>query len=93
MSRKTDPRRGGLLRLVAVGLTIAAVARELRRPPEQRTWQGRVAGVPYDFRPPTLERLKRSFWNPADPRVFTEPVFGVGWAVNLGRLARQLTER
>jgi len=26
-----------------------------------------------------------AYWNPADPRLFTDRVFGVGWAINLFR--------
>ena len=69
------------------GLTLAAVVRELRLPASSRTWQGRIAGFPYDFRPPTLERVRRRWWNPEDPRLLTERAFGLGWAVNLARLA------
>ena len=88
--RRKRRRAGGLLRRIGWILALAAVARELRRPPDQRTWHGRVAGVPYEFRPPTVERLKRSWWNAADERILTEPVFGVGWGINLLRLARDL---
>jgi hypothetical protein len=64
-----------------------AVATELRKPREERTWQGRLAGVvPYDFRPPTLAKIRQRWWNPEDERVFTEHVFGVGWSVNLARV-------
>src|SRR5690606_32332715 len=75
---------------VAGALLAAAVARELRTPADQRTWHGQVAGVPYDFRPPTVEKVRRAFWNPDDPRLFTPHVFGMGWAVNLARLAEML---
>ena len=87
---KRGRRRRGFLRMVAWGLAIAAVARELRTPPERRTWHGRVAGVPYEFRLPTLERVKRFWWNPTEERIVTEPVFGIGWAINLHRLVREL---
>jgi len=81
---------GGLLTLGAIALVGAAVIQELIRPPEERTWHGRLAGkVPYDFRPPTLERLKSNMWNPEDSRVLTDKTFGVGWDVNLGAVARK----
>jgi Family of unknown function (DUF5808) len=74
---------------VGVGLVAAAVGTELRKPRRRRTWHGRVAGVvPYDFRRPTLSRVKARWWNPGDRRVLTPRVFGVGWAVNVGRLVR-----
>jgi hypothetical protein len=72
-----------------LALAAAAVVSELRKPAPQRTWNGRVLGlVPYDFRPPTLERVRDAWWAPGDPRIFTDRAFGVGWAVNLGRLVR-----
>jgi len=75
--------------LLGVGLVGAAVLSELRRPREQRTWHGRVIGVvPYDLRPPTVDRLRRSVWDPENPRVFTARTFGVGWNVNVASLAR-----
>jgi hypothetical protein len=84
-------KKGGFLRLVGWALLAAAVAKELRKPEDQREWHGRVGGVvPYDFRAPTLERIRRSWWNPSDERILTEPVFGIGWAINLARAAREL---
>lgn len=79
--------RWGLL--VGLALVGAAVATELQKPREERTWQGRIAGlVPYDLRPPTYERFRRAWWSPSDGRVITEMPFGVGWTLNFGRLAR-----
>src|ERR1700704_2142093 len=81
-----------LIRLTAVGLVVAAVATELSKPEAERTWHGRVGGlVPYDFRPPTWERIRSAYWNPASDRLFSDRVFGVGWAVNLHR-AKTLLE-
>ena len=66
----------------------AAVATELQKPPDERTWNGEILGlIPYDFRPPTIERLRSRWWNPADPRLFTPRAFGVGWDVNFARVA------
>jgi hypothetical protein len=86
-------RRGRrVLRLAVVALVVAAVATELSKPEEERTWHGRVGGmVPYDFRPPTLERIRIAYWNPDSNRLFSDRVFGVGWAVNLHR-AKELLE-
>jgi hypothetical protein len=81
-----------LIRITAVGLVVAAFATELAKPEAERTWHGRVIGlVPYDFRPPTLERIRDAYWNPASDRLFSDRVFGVGWAVNLHR-AKTLLE-
>lgn len=82
-------RLGGLFKWLSLGLTAAALVKELRTPTERRTWHGQVAGfVPYDFRVPSLKRVEQSYWNPDDSRLLTPTVFGVGWALNLGRLAR-----
>jgi hypothetical protein len=83
----------GLIRtLIWVGFA-AAIYQELRKPPEARTWNGKVAGiVPYDFRIPTLDRLRAAYWDPDNDRVFSENVFGVGWAVNIPVAARKFSE-
>jgi hypothetical protein len=83
-------RRGELLRLLAVGLTIAAVVKELRLPKDQRTWHGRVWVVPYDFRLPTPTRVRLAWWAPDDDRIVGPRAFGVGWAINLPGLAAAL---
>jgi len=71
-------------RLAVVGLVVAAVATELAKPEAERTWNGRVFGlVPYDFRPPTWERIRTAYWNPQSEQLFSDRGFGVGWAVNL----------
>ena len=73
-----------LARFIAFGLVAAAIATELSKPQEERTWNGRVLGfVPYDFRPPTWERIRDAYWNPQSDQLFSDRVFGVGWAVNL----------
>ena len=75
-----------LLKIAGFGVFVAAIAQEMAKPESERTWQGKVGGVvPYDFRPPTWERLLEAYWNPGDPRLFTDRVFGVGWAINLFR--------
>jgi hypothetical protein len=73
--------------LAIVTLAVAAVVKELRKPPAERTWHGKVAGVvPYDFRRPTVARLRERCWNPHDRRFLTPQVFGIGWTFNLARL-------
>ena len=72
---------------------IAAIYQELRKPPEERTWHGKVMGsIPYDFRVPTLQRLREAYWDPETDRVFSDRVFGVGWAVNIPVAARRISE-
>lgn len=51
---------------------------------EPRT--GSFLGMPYDWRRPTLVRVKERWWNPNEPRLFTPKVFGWGWDINLARL-------
>jgi hypothetical protein len=83
-----------LLRAASFALLAAAFVAELRKPSGERTWHGRLGGfVPYDFRRPTLARLKAAWWSPEEPRIFTDRPFGVGWAVNLGRLVRLVRGR
>ena len=87
---RTAPALRRVVKVVAIGLLVAAVVQEAAKPPEERTWRGRLFGVmPYDFSPPTLDRIRRAYWNPEDSRLFTDRVLGVGWAINLHR-AREL---
>lgn len=81
-----------LIRTAVLVLAAAAVAQELAKPEAERTWHGRVLGVPYDFRWPTLERFRDAYWNPDDHRVLTDRVLGVGWAVNFAQLIPRLRE-
>jgi hypothetical protein len=81
-----------LIRLLAWIAFGAAIYQELKKPPELRTWHGKVAGsVPYDFRVPTLERFRDAYWDPETDRVFSDKVIGVGWAVNIPVAARKLS--
>jgi hypothetical protein len=76
----------GLLSLSAVVVSAAvigaAILDQMRQPAEQRTWQGQLGGIPYDFRSPTLERIREKFWNKDTSRVVTPRLFGVGWSLN-----------
>lgn len=80
-----------LVRNLVLLATAAAVYKELRTPPAQRTWQGRLFGtVPYDFRLPSIDRLREAYWNTETDTVFTDRPLGVGWAVNLPPLLRRI---
>ena len=46
--------------------------------------------VPYELRPPTLERVHETYWAPADEHVLKPPVWGVGWALNVGRVVEMI---
>lgn len=77
-----------LWRCVLAIIGIVAVVQELRKPPQKRTWHGRVADlVPYDFRKPTMDRVRETYWNPEGP-VISGKVWGVGWAPNVGAVKK-----
>lgn len=82
-----------IVMLGAVGITAAAVAKELRRPAGERTWQGRTVGLPYDFRPPTPSRIRAEYRDPDNHALFTPHAFGSGCGVKLARLARPFLRR
>jgi hypothetical protein len=81
--------RNRLLGFIGLLLVVLAILDQLGRRPEDRDWHGRVLGFPYDFRMPTVERLKARVWNPDDERILVPHVFGVGWTVNLYQLKRR----
>jgi hypothetical protein len=54
------------------------------------TRTGTFLGLPYDWRPPPLARLKQRLWNPDDRRLFTPKAFGWGFDLNLYQLLRRL---
>ena len=80
---------GDVVRLAGMALLAAAFVQELRKPASMRTWHGAVADVvPYDFRAPTLERVRDAYWSPNNPDLFTPMAFGVGWGINVPTLIR-----
>jgi len=75
----------------AITLPLVAICQELEKPKEEREWRGTIAGfIPYDFRRPTMEKIKDAYWNPYESRIFTPEVFGVGWAINFYALLERL---
>ena len=83
----------GLVRTAIWLAFFGAIYQELKKPAEERTWHGKVAGVvPYDFRVPDLRRIREAYWDPASDVLFTEKVVGVGWSVNLPVAMRKLSE-
>ena len=85
--------REWIIRLVeatAITVTIVAVCQELEKPKEERHWHGKVGFIPYDFRLPTIERFKESYWNPDESRIFTPEALGIGWAINFYALLEKL---
>ncbi len=51
--------------------------------------EGKFLGVPYDFRTPTLGRVRERLWNEADERILTPSIFGWGYSPNLAAIARR----
>jgi hypothetical protein len=49
---------------------------------EEEPPEGHAAGIPYDWRKPTSERVRSRAWNPDDPRLFTPKTFGWGYGIN-----------
>jgi hypothetical protein len=83
-----------LVSLVSAALAVAAVVKELRTPPDERTWNGKVAAVvPYDFRSPTIARIRERLWNPKGEHLISPRVFGVGWTVNFGKVVAMAREK
>jgi hypothetical protein len=81
----------GLLTALGIAAVAAAVIQELRAPPGERDWRGRLAGVvPYDLRPPTWARLRGAMWAPESPELLVPTAFGVGWTVNVAALGERL---
>ncbi len=82
------PNIRDIWRLILAIIGVVAIIKELRKPEEERTWHGKVGDVvPYDFRMPTFERIRDTYWNPGGP-VLSGKAFGVGWAPNFGALTR-----
>lgn len=82
-------RKTAIVAAFTIGLI--AVCQELEKPPEERKWHGKAAGiVPYEFRLPVGERLKEAFWNPYETRILTPAVFGLGWSINFYALLENL---
>lgn len=75
-------------------LVALAIGEQLRLPPEERTWHGRIAGrIPYDFRPPTAERIRATFWNKDTSQILVPQAFGIGWTINLYPLVHPETSQ
>ena len=79
---------GWIIRTLALAAIAGALYREMRLPPEERTWHGTLLGfVPYDFRVPSPTKLLKAWWNPGSERLIGDAPFGVGWSVNVAALA------
>ena len=81
-----------LFQMAMLLVFVQALREQLGRPPEERTWRGRVGPIPYDFRIPTLGQVRDAYWNPDSERLFTDRVLGIGWAINFAQLLRIVNE-
>jgi len=80
-------RRNVLIATAAV-LLGAAVAEELMKPREQRTWEGHILDlIPYDLRLMTPEGLRAAKENPVEAHLT------LGYRLDLGRAARFVGRR
>lgn len=77
---------------VGIGVTAATVVQELRKPDSERTWHGDLYGIPYDYRAPSVEKAKATYWAPDDERILMPKLFGWGWDPNVGRVVRLASE-
>jgi hypothetical protein len=77
---------------VLTGLAAAAVSQEMQKSPEERTWKGKIAGVPYNFQLGEWRNIASEYWNPESDKILTPRVIGMGWGVNFAALARRVQE-
>lgn len=81
--QKKHPTPGDVMTIIGIAALMGLAIREqLQMPPEERTWHGTLFGTPYDFRWPTIERLRETFWNKDTARVLVPTAFGMGWSIN-----------
>jgi hypothetical protein len=81
--KKKHPTPGDMMVLIGIAALMGLAIREqLQMPPEERTWHGKLFGIPYDFRWPTVGRLRETFWNKDTARVLVPNAFGMGWSIN-----------
>lgn len=75
-----------------VGLAVAAIDKEMGKPPAQRTWRGAIAGIPYDFRVWEWRNIAREYWNPTSDQILVDHAIGIGWGVNFAAVSRRAQE-
>ena len=73
-------------RVLASLFTVATVVYAART----KRSHGTFLGVPFEFRVPTVRRLRDRWWNPGDPRIVTPHVLGIGWSLNVYQLLRRV---
>ena len=75
-----------MLRVATSLFTVAVVVHAVR----SKQSHGKFLGVPFEFRFPTVSRVRERWWNREDRRIFTPHVFGVGWSLNLYQVRERL---
>ena len=75
---------------VIAGLTAAAVGQELARQPADRTWKGKVAGIPYNLHVAEWGEVANEYWNPKSNKMLSPHVIGLGWGVNFAAVAQRV---
>jgi uncharacterized membrane protein len=81
--KKTANPINFILGLLTVIYVVIAIRQQLQLPAEERTWYGKIARIPYDFRLPTGDRIRAAFWNKDTSQIFLPTVFGIGWSINM----------
>lgn len=72
------------------GATLGPIRSDATDRPSEDPRVGTFAGIPYDWRAPTAERLRRNLWDPTSDAIFVPRTFGAGWDLNLGAVAVRL---
>jgi hypothetical protein len=83
----------GFAGITACVLLALALWDQMVRDPAYRDWHGHVFGIPYDFRRPTIARIRTALWSPDESNIFSPHVLGVGWTLNAGRLYALVVKR
>ena len=81
---------GRLIQAAVITVALAAVCQELEKPKEERHWCGKLGFIPYDFRLPTIERLREAYWNADSSEIFTPRAWGIGWGINFHALLEKM---
>lgn len=74
------------VRLIVSLFTLATVIYAVKT----RQSHGAFLRVPFEFRRPTVQRIRSRWWNPDDESIFTPHVFGVGWSINVYQVGKRL---
>ncbi len=74
------------LQLIMTLFTLATVIYAVKT----KQSHGTFLRVPFEFRRPTAQRVRKRWWNPDDESIFTPHVFGVGWSINVYQVRKRL---